>query len=90
MSILTYSINTLPSLDEGTRRIVNYLEYFFITVFTIEYTLRVYTAPNKFKYIFSFYGIIDLLSIIPFYCSLFFDGEFLKVLRLLIIFRHLI
>lgn len=67
------------------------LEWVFTIFFTIEYILRIVTASNAAKYAFSFYGIIDLLSIIPTYLSLFIFGAqsllILRILRLMRIFR---
>ncbi len=69
------------------------IEWFLTILFTIEYVIRVIIVPNKRSYIFSFYGIIDMLSIIPTYLSIFFAGSqfliIIRVLRLLRIFRIL-
>lgn len=51
-----------------------YMEWFFTILFTIEYLLRLYAAPNRLRYMFSFYGIVDFLSIIPTYVSFFIVG----------------
>lgn len=66
-----------------------YFEFFSIIIFTIEYIYRVIYnfKSNKnslFKYVFSFYGIIDLVSILPFYLGNFMnlDGRFIRILRL--------
>jgi voltage-gated potassium channel len=68
-------------------------EWFFTIVFTLEYLLRIYSAPRPFRYMTSFYGIIDLLAILPTYLGLFFDQTpFLltfRALRLLRMFRVL-
>ena len=65
----------------------------FTISFTIEYILRVYSSPNRLKYVFSFYGIIDLLAILPGYLGLFIPNlQYLLViraLRLLRVFRIL-
>ena len=59
-------------------------------LFTLEYCLRVATAPRKLNYIFSFYGIIDLLAIVPFYLSLgAVDAQTLRIVRLFRIIRIL-
>lgn len=65
-----------------------YLEYGMVTFFALEYLLRLYAAPSKPEYIFSFYGLIDLLSILP---TLLTGGGFtyLKALRTLRILRFL-
>lgn len=63
-------------------------EWFFTAIFTAEYVLRVYCAQKPKKYIFSFFGVVDLLGTVPTYFSLFFQGaQFLLVIRLLRILR---
>lgn len=63
-------------------------EWFFTILFTIEFTLRVLVSKNKFKYIFSFFGFIDLISILPAFLSIFNpDFQFLMVLRSLRLLR---
>lgn len=65
-----------------------YAEWFFTTLFTIEYGLRLFSAPNRFRYIFSFFGVVDLLSVLPSYLSLMFVGvQYLLVIRILRILR---
>ncbi|OOS21524.1 ion transporter [Moraxella lincolnii] len=70
-----------------------YAEWFFTILFTIEYGLRLFSAPNRLRYAFSFFGIVDLLSLLPSYLSLFFAGVHyilvVRILRLLRIFRVL-
>lgn len=67
------------------------LEWIFTLAFTIEYYLRVYCLKKPWRYVFSFYGIIDFLSIFPAYLSLIFPAtqalSVLRLLRLLRIFR---
>ena len=69
------------------------VEFFFTIVFTIEYLLRIYASPKPKKYIFSFFGIVDLLAILPTYISFIFAGAqyllVIRALRLLRIFRIL-
>lgn len=71
-----------------------YMEWFFTILFTIEYLLRLYAAPNRLRYMFSFYGVVDFLSIIPTYVSFFVVGvqpllvvRFLRILRIFRILR---
>ncbi|MGM0589560.1 MAG: ion transporter [Bacteroidota bacterium] len=69
------------------------LEWFFTILFTIEYVLRIATVERVKGYIFSFYGLVDLFSILPTYISLLLPGSqyflVLRVLRVLRIFRVL-
>ncbi|MBF2719830.1 MULTISPECIES: ion transporter [unclassified Psychrobacter] len=65
-----------------------YAEWFFTILFTIEYALRLFSAPNRLRYIFSFFGVVDLLSVLPSYLSLMFVGvQYLLVIRVLRILR---
>ncbi len=58
------------------------LEWFFTVIFTVEYGMRLYVATNRMRYARSFFGIIDLLSILPTYFSIFFPGtQYLLVIR---------
>jgi len=65
----------------------------FTVLFTIEYGLRLYCSPKPSRYARSFFGVVDLLAILPFYFGLFFKGarflDVIKVLRMLRIFRVL-
>ncbi len=73
-------------LQYGT--IFYYAEWFFTILFTFEYLLRLFSAPNRLRYAFSFFGVVDLLSILPTYISLFFGGvQYLLVIRILRILR---
>jgi voltage-gated potassium channel len=83
LSIITFSIETLPDLSKKAREILNLLEAIMVGIFTVEYLLRVYVADKKTKYIFSFYGIIDFLAILPFYLSTGLDLRAIRIFRLL-------
>ncbi|WP_323844547.1 ion transporter [Microbulbifer magnicolonia] len=69
------------------------LEWFFTVLFTVEYLLRIYCSVNRRLYITSFYGIVDLLAILPSYLALIFAGAstllVVRLLRVLRIFRIL-
>ncbi|HKI73144.1 MAG TPA: ion transporter [Pseudomonadales bacterium] len=69
------------------------LEWFFTIVFTIEYLLRIYSYPKRSHYVFSFYGIIDLVSILPTYIAFVYPAAaymiVIRILRVLRIFRIL-
>jgi voltage-gated potassium channel len=91
-SIVTFSIETLPNLDQDILKILAALELTFISIFTFEYILRYLVAERKTKFVFSFWGIIDLLAILPFYLvSLGFTYNFimLRAFRLLRLVRIL-
>ena len=89
ISLLSFSLETLPNLSKNQLFILKLIEIVIITIFSIEYLLRIFVTNKKFKYIFSFYGLIDLLTILPFYLSLTVDLRSLRALRLLRLFRIL-
>ena len=87
LSLVGFAIETLPDLSAQARDLLYGFEVFCVVVFTIEYGLRIYVARNPWKYIFSFYGIIDLLAILPFYLATTLDFRALRSLRILRLFR---
>lgn len=94
--LLSVGAVMLDSVDRINQRHGDWLyglEWVFTVLFSIEYFLRIWVNPKPFRYIFSFYGIVDLLSILPTYIALFIPGanEFLviRLLRVLRIFRIL-
>ncbi len=89
LSIVTFSVETIPDLKPQTRMLLRAIEWFSVIVFTLEYVLRIYVADSKPKFIFSFFGIIDLLAILPFYLSFGLDLRSLRALRFLRLFRIL-
>ena len=89
ISIVTFSVETIPNLNPQTKSILYAIEVFSVSVFTIEYVLRIYVADSKPKFIFSFFGIIDFLAILPFYLSFGIDLRSLRALRFLRLFRVL-
>ena len=80
--ILTLCVSTLTNLPESAKFYLKISDYVVFALFTIEYVLRVATAPNKRKYIFSFFGILDLVALLPFYLSLGIGLEATRVFRL--------
>ncbi|TYB73896.1 ion transporter [Bizionia gelidisalsuginis] len=89
LSVVTFSIETLPDLEPDTRFLLRIFETFCVVIFSIEYILRIYVSEKKLKFIFSFYGIIDLLAILPFYIAMGVDLRSLRALRFLRLFRIL-
>lgn len=89
LSLVTFSVETLPNLKPQTQTILRFIEIFCVVVFTIEYLLRIYVADSKPRFIFSFFGLIDLVAILPFYLSFGVDLRSLRALRFLRLFRIL-
>jgi voltage-gated potassium channel len=83
ISLITFSIETLPSF----RWWLYAIEVVTVAIFTIEYILRLTLADRKREFAFSFFGIIDLLSILPFYISTGVDLRSIRAFRLLRLFR---
>ncbi|CAB1275779.1 ion transporter [Candidatus Nitrosacidococcus tergens] len=86
-SLLAYAINTLPNNTPETKYLLRKIETISVIIFTIEYVLRIYVAKKPIRYIFSFYGIIDLLAILPFFISNSTHLLSLRAFRALRIFR---
>ncbi len=89
ISLINFSWETLPDLSDSTRSVLKIIQIITVAIFTIEYLLRIIVAHNKLKYIFSFFGIIDLIAILPFYISTGVDLRALRAFRLLRLFRIL-
>ena len=90
-SVLVVMLESVSELETHFKNIFYILEWIFTIFFTIEYAMRLYCVYSPLKYAKSFYGIIDLLSILPTYLSLFITGAqsllVIRALRLLRIFR---
>ncbi len=93
LSVLVVMLDSVTAYHEKYGHILYILEWFFTILFTIEYTLRLYAVSMPLKYARSFFGIIDLLAIIPTYMSLFVPGSqvllVIRALRMLRIWRIL-
>lgn len=91
MSVLVVMLETVPSYDAKFHVFFITAEILFTIFFTAEYIIRIYSAKDRWKYITSFFGIIDLLSILPAYIGLFAQGAMslvtIRTLRLLRVFR---
>jgi voltage-gated potassium channel len=89
--VVSVAITMLDSLTIHSKRINNWLyilEWVVTIGFTIEYALRLYCVNRPIKYVFSFFGIIDLLSLIPTYLGLIFvESHYLTVIRILRLLR---
>ena len=93
ISVLIAMLDSVPSLHEQYGFYFYYLEWSFTILFTIEYLLRIYSSSKQFSYVFSFWGIVDLLATIPAYLALIFTGSqyfvIVRIFRLLRVFRIL-
>ena len=89
LSLISFSIETLPDLDQKTRLMLKYFEAATVLIFTLEYLLRLIVSDRKLQFIFSFYGVIDLLAILPFYITRSVDLRSIRILRLFRLIRTL-
>ncbi len=92
-SIIIVMLETVDAYHQKYHQFFNYAEWIITGLFTLEYIARIIAIKKPTSYIFSFYGIIDLLSTIPKYLAIFFAGAnallALRSLRLLRVFRVL-
>jgi voltage-gated potassium channel len=93
LSIVVIMLESVDSIKLSIGELLLVFEWIFTVIFTMEYVLRVWTVKKKKQYIYSFYGIIDLLSILPTYLSLVMSGAhvllILRSVRLIRVFRVL-
>ena len=93
LSVLAVMLDSVSSIRERYGQFLYAIEWFFTILFTIEYILRLLCVRKPTRYAVSFFGIVDLLAILPTYTSLFFFGSrhlaVIRVLRVLRIFRVL-
>ena len=93
LSVALVMLDSVAELQQKYGIYFRQMEWAFTLLFTIEYFLRVFTIRRPSSYIFSFFGIIDLLSLVPTYLSLLLPGaqvfSVIRVLRVLRIFRVL-
>lgn len=93
LSVIVVLLDSVAAYHEKFGDYLYFLEWAFTIIFTIEYFLRIYAAYKPIKYIVSFYGIIDLLAILPSYVSMLLAGSqymiVVRILRLLRVFRVL-
>lgn len=87
ISLVSFCVETLPNLSRTTQYWLRMVEIITVAIFTIEYALRIFVADNRLRFIFSFYGLIDLAAILPFYISTGIDLRSVRIFRMLRLFR---
>jgi voltage-gated potassium channel len=88
ISVLAVMFGTVDSLTSRFFSVFFLIEWLFTGLFTLEYMVRIFCSPNRRKYLFSFYGIVDLVSIVPSYLGLLLAGaQYLLIIRLLRVLR---
>lgn len=80
-----------PRPSATTKTVLTIVEYAVTILFTIEYAVRIYCSPKRKQYIFSFFGIVDLLSTLPLYLTFILPGAhhlvLIRAFRLIRVFR---
>lgn len=88
ISVSLVFLDTMAGIHAQYGEIIRIFEWIFTVIFTIEYALRLYCSTHPVSYARSFYGVVDLLSVLPSYLALFFPGaNFTLVIRILRLFR---
>lgn len=91
MSVVLVMLESVSSISAVIGRELYYAEWVFTLLFSAEYILRIWSVRNRSQYIFSFFGVVDLLAILPTYLSLLIPGAqsllIVRVFRLLRVFR---
>lgn len=94
VSLVSFSLDTFPNLSPETKKLLHIIEVITVAVFTIEYVLRIVASEKPFRFIFSFFGLVDLAAILPFYISTGLDlravriFRFLRLIRILKLFKY--
>lgn len=92
-SIIVVMLDSVESYREKHGAVLILVEWIFTVIFTIEYVIRLWVVRKKIRYVFSFFGIVDLISLLPTYLEIFLTGSghliVILVLRLLRMFRIL-
>ncbi len=91
LSVLTVMLDSISSLSNNYFQVFYAIEWAFTVIFTIEYFVRIIVSRKPLRYIFSFWGLVDFLSILPTYLSFIFIGYHymlvVRIFRLMRVFR---
>jgi voltage-gated potassium channel len=91
LSVIMVMLDSVSSIQQTHGRLLYFGEWFFTILFTLEYLLRLYSVGRPTAYATSFFGIVDLLAILPTYLSIIFPGSqyflVIRILRVLRVFR---
>ena len=87
-SVVLVMLDSVSSIQQVYGKLIYLGEWLFTILFTIEYIMRLYSVRRPHAYAISFYGIVDLLAVLPTYLSIFFPGtQYLLVIRILRVLR---
>ena len=82
ISLISFTLETGREPSAGVKVFLDWMEIIIVGFFTVEYLLRVWVSKKKRKYIFSFFGLIDLIAVLPFYIGAGIDLRSLRILRI--------
>ncbi|OOG84274.1 ion transporter [Pseudomonas sp. A25(2017)] len=92
-SLVIVMLDSIDSVHKNYAALLAAIEWGFTFIFIVEYGLRLYCSPKPLRYAFSFYGLVDLLAIVPGILALYYsDAQYLliiRIIRMLRIFRVL-
>ncbi|WP_426113223.1 ion transporter [Pseudomonas sp. DSP3-2-2] len=92
-SLIVVILDSIPTIHANYADLLAYIEWGFTALFLAEYILRLYCSPRPLQYAFSFYGLVDLLAIVPGILAIYYsDAQYLliiRIVRMLRIFRVL-
>jgi voltage-gated potassium channel len=83
LSVLAMSIQTLPDISNELMRGLSLSNTVVVAIFTIEYLVRIWTTDKPLRYIFSFWGLVDLVAFLPYWLSIGTGTHVVRLLRLL-------
>ncbi len=89
VSLISFSLETLPNNSPQFAVVLHWIEVTTVLIFSAEYLIRLYVADSKIGFATSFFGVIDLLAILPFYVSSGIDLRAMRAFRMLRLFRIL-
>ncbi len=91
LSVVIVMLDSVQAINRQYRRPLQIAEWTITILFTVEYVARLICIGRPLRYVFSFYGVVDLLAVIPTYLSVFISGSqsllVIRALRLVRIFR---
>lgn len=88
LSVMLVMLESVPTINAKYHHVLVIFEWIITILFTVEYGLRLYCVRRPWRYFFSFYGIIDLLSILPTYLGILYPStKYLSSIRILRLFR---
>ena len=87
--VAAFAVETLSNLSEATGAYLRLFEIATVFLFTVEYLIRIWVADRPTRFVFSFFGVIDLVAILPFYIATGLDLRSVRAVRLMRLFRLL-